>query len=64
MDEVLMFDSDKSLGSKLDIRLITFDAVSAARDPEFRREILKMAEEDGDPRALKHALEVIRKATT
>lgn len=39
--------------------LITFDAIAAARDPEMQKQLLKMAKENNNPKALKHAQRVI-----
>jgi hypothetical protein len=41
------------------MKLTTFDAVTAARDPDVQKELLKMAKADNNPKALKHAQRVI-----
>ena len=43
-------------------KLVTFDAITAAKNPDMRKELLKMAKSDKNPNALKHARNVISRA--
>ena len=43
-------------------KLITFDALAAARDPEMQKQLLMMAKSDKNPNALKHAQNIIKNA--
>lgn len=51
-------NSDRPLHSYAE-KLVTFDAIAAAKNPDVQKELLKMAKADNNPEALKHALNVI-----
>lgn len=59
--EMTKNNSDRSLHSYAE-KLVTFDAIAAARNPDVQKELLKMAKSDKNPNALKHARNVISRA--
>lgn len=54
--------SDETQPLRAGIKLVTFDAVEAARKPETQTALLEMAYADGSKAALEHALKVIAAA--